>query len=267
MWRIIFDAAQTGPYNMAFDQAMMEAVAQRTVPPTLRLYAWSPPCLSLGYNQAVREVALEALAKRGWDVVRRATGGKAILHTDEITYSIALPDDSPLVAGGIVESYRRLSMALVAALDMMGAQADVTSPDVAGRAIGPVCFEVPSNYEITAFGKKLIGSAQVRRGGAVLQHGTLPLFGDITRIVDVLRFDDEDGHHIAKTRVAARAITLADALGQSVSWQTAADAIADGFASTFDLILEPAVFSPDEQARAVALADTQYGQPAWTTRH
>lgn len=267
MWRVIFDTIQTGAANMAIDQAMMEAVAAHKVPPTLRLYAWSPPCLSLGYNQAADEIDFEAASAHGWDVVRRATGGKAILHTDEVTYSVALPDDSPLVAGGIVESYRRLSTALLSALEILGADVDVTSPEAAGQAKGPVCFEVPSNYEITASGKKLIGSAQVRRGGAVLQHGTLPLVGDITRIVDVLCFSDETDRQLARDRVANRAITLQDVLGQAITWQQAANAIAKGFASTFDLILQPAMLSPAEQDRAEDLINEQYGNRTWTTRH
>lgn len=267
MWRVIYDTAQTGAFNMAADQAIMEAVGAGDAPPTLRLYAWSPPCLSLGYNQHTDEVDMAALAAHGWDVVRRTTGGKAILHTDELTYSVALPDDSPLVAGGIVESYRRLSGALLAALEQIGAHADVTSPERAGRAMGAVCFEVPSNYEITAYGKKLVGSAQVRRYNAVLQHGTLPLTGNITRIVDALRFDDASQREEARQRVADRAITLHDTLGMPIRWQQVADAVAAGFASTFDLILEPATLSVAEHERASQLVSDRYSDISWTTRH
>ncbi len=266
MWRVIFDRARHGAENMAIDQAILEAVAQREVPPTLRLYAWERPCLSLGYNQRIAEVDLDALEMRQWEIVRRITGGKAILHTDEITYSVALPDNMPLVEGSIIESYRRLSVALLAALELLGAHADVTSPDAAGRAQGPVCFEVPSNYEITAYGRKLVGSAQVRRFGGVLQHGTLPLIGDITRIIEVLRFEDEAERQWARQKVQERAITLEEALGQQVDWQVAAEAIAEGFRSTFSLILQETSLSEKEAERVRALIGEQYDNAEWTAR-
>ncbi|MBP8975043.1 MAG: hypothetical protein KBH93_14345, partial [Anaerolineae bacterium] len=111
-WRLLITPPADGPLNMAVDQAIMEAVAAGRVPPTLRFFAWTPPCLSLGYTQPVADVDRARLAARGWDLVRRMTGGRAILHTDELTYSVALPATDPVVAGGVVESYRRLSAAL-----------------------------------------------------------------------------------------------------------------------------------------------------------
>ena len=123
-WRVLVTGITGGPLNMAIDQAIMEAVAAQRVPPTLRFYAWEPPCLSLGYTQPVTDVDHARLADHGWDVVRRMTGGRAILHTDELTYSVALSGEDPLVAGGIVESYRRLSGALAHGLRVLGANAD-----------------------------------------------------------------------------------------------------------------------------------------------
>ena len=92
VWRwLVMDVPLDGPANMAVDQAIMEAVAEERVPPTLRFYAWEPACLSLGYMQPVADVGRHHLAARGWDLVRRMTGGRAILHADELTYSVALP--------------------------------------------------------------------------------------------------------------------------------------------------------------------------------
>src|SRR5579859_1906151 len=174
-WRLIVDSPCDGPTNMAIDEAILEAVGKRQAPPTLRLFAWEPACLSLGYAQPAADVDQERLGAHGWDIVRRMTGGRAILHTEELTYSVALPQDHPLVAGTILDSYRRLSMALLHALEALGidAHADKAEKPVGARTpLGPVCFEVPSNYEITANGKKLIGSAQVRKDDATLQHGS-----------------------------------------------------------------------------------------------
>jgi len=105
---------------MAIDEAILCAVAAGLAPPTLRLYAWAPPCLSLGRAQPLADVDLEALRAAGFDLVRRPTGGKAILHADELTYSVIAPESEPRVAGGVIESYRRLSRGLVCALEESG---------------------------------------------------------------------------------------------------------------------------------------------------
>lgn len=266
-WRLLLTDPLDGPMNMAIDQAIMEAVAAGRVSPTLRFFAWKPACLSLGYMQPVQDVDRERLTSAGWDIVRRMTGGRAILHTDELTYSVAVAADDPLVAGGIVDSYRRLSAALVEGLRILGIAPEADKrADGHPNANGPVCFEVPSHYEITVGGKKLIGSAQVRKFGAVLQHGTLPLWGDIARICQVLVFASEEERHSARQRVTERAITLEQALGRSVSWQEAASAMIAGFQRIFALDLQQAELTADEYARAVELRATQYATEAWNAR-
>ncbi len=265
-WRLIFDSPQNGAANMATDQAIMEAVGTGQVLPTLRFYAWEPACLSLGYNQASNEADLEQLAMRGWEIVRRATGGKAILHTDEVTYSVALPNDSSLAAGSILDSYRRLSEALLLGLSRLDIPVQSTAKDEAGRADGPVCFEVPSNYEITANGHKLVGSAQLRRSRAMLQHGSVPLTGDITRICDVLVFEDEAAREQARERVHQRATTVERVIGEILSWNTVAHALVDAFADTFNIDFVPEQLTPQEIERRDALCQDTYRHDAWTHR-
>ena len=192
IWRVLLTPPAPGPWNMALDEAILEGVGKNNTLPTLRLFAWLPACLSLGYAQSIKDVDLHQLEIRGWDLVRRPTGGRAILHADELTYSVIAPLHEPHVYGSILESYRRLSQALLSALSILGleARAEKDHPVPEKDApVGPVCFEVPSNYEITVSGKKLIGSAQARRREGVLQHGSLPLVGDLTRIVQVLEFN------------------------------------------------------------------------------
>ena len=153
-----------GASNMAVDCAILDAVAGGDQPATLRLYGWRPFCLSLGYGQRTRDVDRDALAARGWDLLRRPTGGKAILHGDELTYSLCLPLTHPLAAEDIIESYRRISAGLLRALEMLGLTADAPRQGERVRGVdpGPVCFEMPSHYEISLGGRKLIGSAQLR---------------------------------------------------------------------------------------------------------
>jgi lipoate-protein ligase A len=221
-WRLILTPPAPGAWNMALDEAILEAVGKNQVLPTLRLYAWDPPCLSLGFAQHVKDVDQQVLQYNGWQLVRRPTGGRAILHTDELTYSVIAPLNEPRVEGGVLESYFRLSLALRSALEDLGlparADKEYALPHGA-QAAGPVCFEVPSNYEITVYGKKLVGSAQARRKEGVLQHGSLPLYGDLTRITQALVFPDEESRQRAAQRLLAHAANV-EMLGKSLSWET-----------------------------------------------
>lgn len=267
-WRLLISGSATGAENMAIDQAIMEAVAEGRAAPTLRFYAWDPPCLSLGYTQPLADVDAGRLSALGWDIVRRLTGGRAILHTDELTYSVAVCADDPLVSGDIVTSYRRISSAFAEALRRLGAQPEADKRTAAAPgAKGPVCFEVPSHYEITLGGKKLIGSAQVRKFGAVLQHGAMPLTGDIGRICDALTFDDDARRATARVHVYERATTLESSLGRVIAWDEAASVVGAAFADTFGLAFEMTnALTPGEAARAEALAAEQYATAAWNGR-
>jgi lipoate-protein ligase A len=216
---------------MAIDEAVLEETRGGRVPPTLRLYAWDPPCLSLGRAQPLEQVDIVRLHAAGWDWVRRPTGGRAILHTDELTYAVAGPMDHPDLGGGVLDCYQRLSRGLVRALELLGVKPDPpagTPADEEGRR-QPICFEVPSAYEITVGGRKLIGSAQVRRGGGVLQHGSLPLRGDLGRICRVLHYPEEGARRAASERLDEHATVLEAVAGRAVEWDEAAQAIARGF--------------------------------------
>ncbi|MBL8094165.1 MAG: lipoate--protein ligase family protein [Anaerolineales bacterium] len=271
-WRLVRTPPLAGALNMAIDEAILNAIAAGAAPPTLRFFAWDPPTLSLGYGQPIADVDPARLATRGWGLVRRPTGGRAILHTDELTYSVAAPMDEPRVVGSVVESYRRLSAGLLAGLQRLGLQAradrkdptqTVRGPDGA-PVMNPVCFEVPSDYEITADGRKLLGSAQVRKRGVVLQHGTLPLDGDITRILDGLAYPDAERETL-RGRVRSRAATLAD-IGLSATWSEAAEALTQGFAEALGLTFVEGELSPAERADAERQVVEKYGDPGWTGR-
>jgi lipoyl(octanoyl) transferase len=269
-WRLITTQPAPGVWNMAVDEAILEASGGGLVPPTLRLYAWAPPCLSLGYAQPYSDVLPEVLQARGWDLVRRPTGGRAILHTDELTYSVAGPQAEPRLSGSVLESYRVLAGGLLEALQLLAIPAQ--AQEKAGGATtgapnqNPVCFEVPSNYEITVDGKKLIGSAQARRKEGVLQHGSLPLYGDLTRIVQALAFQDAAAREQAAGRLLERATTAEHILGRPLSWDQAAQAFAQAFAQTLNIQFEPAELSPQELQRAEALLKEKYANLTWTRR-
>jgi lipoate-protein ligase A len=271
-WRLLVTPPTDGATNMAIDEAILHALADGLGHPTLRFYQWAPPCLSLGYNQHCEEVDEAACARLGYTWVRRPTGGRAILHTDELTYSVIAPASEPRMEGGILESYRRLSTGLLAGLRELGADVfQAQREKVRGSRRGGVCFDTPSNYEITVEGKKLIGSAQVRRRGMVLQHGTLPLTGDLARIFACLRVTEpgSDGSSASVdwgSWLLARACTLEQALGRAVPFDETADALAQGFASALDLRLEPGDLTPNERTLVERLRREQYASDDWNRR-
>ncbi len=261
-WRLLITPPARGPWNMAVDESILEHIGRSELLPTLRLYAWQPSCLSLGHAQPFSDVDIKRLNERDWDVVRRPTGGRAILHTDELTYSITAPIDEPRVAGSILESYNRLAGALLQAVKSLGLPVEIKEDSGASHETpNPVCFEVPSAYEITVHGKKLIGSAQARRKEGVLQHGSLPLTGNLARITDALFFADEFARQDAAERLLARATTVESILGHEVLWNDTAQAFVWAFESTLDLKLEERSLSESERGRADELVREKYDHP------
>jgi lipoate-protein ligase A len=251
---------------MAMDEAILHALADGVGQPTLRFYQWEPPCLSLGYNQPWREVDTVACGRLGYSWVRRPTGGRAILHCDELTYSVIAPDGEARVSGGIVESYRRLSQGLLAGLRSLGADVfQAQGEKVSNPQQGAACFDTPSNYEITVEGKKLIGSAQVRRRGQVLQHGALPLTGDLDRIFSCLSVPDGPSGG-ARGSLRSHALTLEEALRRTVSFEEVADALAAGFAGALNLRLETGSLTDHESRLAGEFYRTRYTNDEWNCR-
>jgi lipoate-protein ligase A len=270
-WRLIITPAASGAWNMAVDEAILERTGRGETQPTLRLYAWDPACLSLGHAQPFTDVDRSRLEARGWEVVRRATGGRAILHTDELTYSVSGSVDEPVLAGGVLESYNRLARALSLAVKNLGLPVEMKALAAAANGVhvtqtNPVCFEVPSTYEITVGGKKLIGSAQARRKEGVLQHGSLPLTGDLTRICQALVFEDEAARLRAAQRLRARATTVESALGRGISWDEAAASFIHAFETQLGISFERGELTEAESRRAEELVQEKYAHPSWTER-
>ena len=250
------------------DESILEHIHRGEALPTLRLYSWNPACLSLGHAQSFKDVDVARLRSNGWDVVRRLTGGRAILHTDELTYSVTGGADDPVLSGGVLESYNRLAQALMFAAHEIGLPVEMKEERVehASGAINPVCFEVPSTYEITVNEKKLIGSAQARKKDGVLQHGSLPLSGDLTRICQALVFADEAARENAAQRLLARATTVESILGMKINWETAAKSFVHGFEAQLGIQFERGELSASESARAEELVEEKYANPVWTER-
>jgi len=253
-WRLIVTPAAGGAENMALDEALMER-ARETGEWVMRLYSWSTPTISLGRNQSARgRYDLARIEQLGFDVVRRPTGGRAILHHREITYSVTAPVAE---AGDLRQSYDRINQLLLHALNSLGVHASVFSPTT--RAISPgmsPCFDEPSAGELTVAGRKLAGSAQWRADGALLQHGSI-LIEDDQSLLSTLA--------IGGGNAVPAPATLTEALGHAPS----VDDIAVELGAAIEVVegVRPTRLTADDalSARASALV-VRYLDPAWTWR-
>jgi lipoate-protein ligase A len=253
-WRLLDTPPAPGAWNMAVDEALAESV-RAGGPPVLRVYRWSPPCLSLGRNQPSAGYDRDEIRRRGLDVVRRPTGGRAVLHHRELTYSVAAREG---VLGGPRQSYAAINRALVAGLTRLGVPAHL-QPAGTERAPLPSlapCFEQPVEGEVTAAGRKLVGSAQRTEGGVMLQHGSLPIQDDQSGVARLLRADVEVAD-------AAPPATLAGLLGTAPAWETLVDALAAGWQEVLCARLERGALTGEEARRAEGFR-VRYEDPAWT---
>lgn len=257
--RLLATGAAPAAFNMGLDEALLEAVASGASLPVVRLYAWKPAAVSVGYFQGAREeVDVEACAARGVDLVRRITGGGAVFHQAEITYSLAFPEAHPLVARVILDSYRRFCAPVVEGLRSFGVEADFAP-------INDVVARCPDGAL-----RKVSGNAQTRKLGCVLQHGTILLDLDVDLMFDLLKVPSEKAKGKAIADVKARVAGLRSLLGRDLPYAEAEAAFAEAFRSTLDLEWagdsDPSGREPSgsELERAGALAREKFGAEAWT---
>jgi len=251
-WSLWFDLqGRPGPQNMAIDQAMLDRAGRGER--WLRLYRWAPHCLSLGRHEpALRRYDRPRIAELGLDVVRRPTGGRAVWHAEELTYALAVPGD---VLGGLRQAYEEIHRMLLAALAALGTRAELApARRTAGLDAGP-CFAGPAGGEIVIGGRKVVGSAQLREGAGLLQHGSILLAGRQTTVQAVTLGDGPPD----------LAGPLADAIGRSPGVGEVADAVAAAAAARWSGTWERADI-PAELLTAAALHEVRFRSPEWTWR-
>lgn len=186
-WRLIESGPADGAFNMAVDIAVQRAHSEGCVPPTLRVYTWSRPTVSLGrFQDPARGIDLRACGRLGIDVVRRPTGGRAILHTDDVTYSIVCRSDFLRGGRSVVASYKEISAGICRALRLLGLDAGLgRGESKAARAGTADCFSTTSLADVVVDGLKTAGSAQCRHDGVILQQGTIPLRAKPDYLVEI----------------------------------------------------------------------------------
>lgn len=262
-WRLIHSGAASGARNMALDESLLIHV---TDSPVLRFYGWSPRCLSLGYGQRSRIVDRERLQGRGCTLVRRPGGGGAILHAQELTWCLVLPAAHPLAAGSLLSGYRRIARVLCAALQSLDVPVEMLQQG-GHRGSGMACLESPAPFELVANGRKLLGSARVQRRHAILQHGSLPLAGDVAAICELLVYPDDSARNQAVQRLRRRATTLTEVSGDNaIDAAGVAAAIVAAFSVMHEVCLVESCLTDAELAQARALEECRYGNMDWVCR-
>lgn len=269
-WRLIIEETpRPGRENMAVDEALLTVHAGGRTPPTLRFYRWDPPAVSLGYFQEASEVDRDACLTEGVDIIRRPTGGRAVLHDREVTYSVVVGADR--LPGTVVETYRRVAEGLVLGLRRLGVPAELAperkTPGGPGLPNG-ACFEVPSSYEIVVGGRKVLGSAQVRRQGVILQHGAIPLELDAERLARVLGFPTGTAGRINRKAAGLDEFWSAAGLpaGGRPGYVDICRAIAEGLAIALGVTFVEGRLEPEETVLAGQLEEDKYGLDAWNLR-
>jgi lipoate-protein ligase A len=255
---LLVTEAVDGATNMAIDEAVWRGRQAASSPPTVRFFAWDPPTVSLGYGQPLDDaVSVEAARRLGVGIVRRPTGGSAIYHDGpdrELTYSVVATNEDLGVTTDLLEAYRWIARALAAGLRALGVAAEIVATPRT-RGVAPAfCFARTGRYEIEFDGRKLVGSAQRRRGPCFLQHGSLLLGVDAPRLRALFPTTADP---------LASMTSLEAALGRRPSFDAVADALGTAFETEHGLTLRPGGLSTDEAALVEGLVMDKYATEAW----
>ena len=231
-WRYLDSGPKSGAENMALDEDILLQAADGAAIPTLRLYTWDPPAVSLGRFQKIEtSVNAEACKRRGIEIVRRGTGGRAVLHNHELTYCFVSRADNRLFPGDVPGTYKVIASGLLAGLRNLGIHAEMVSRSARHAALvkkgdkDPSCFSSPSWYEILVNGKKIIGSAQRRLSSAFLQHGSI-----------LIKYDPALESEVIPGAGARNSITCIEAeLGMAVDIEDVKKAFKQGFSQALSV--------------------------------
>ena len=259
-FRLLVTEPLDGALNMALDETLLEGRLAGTAPPTLRFFAWAPATVSLGYGQPLdHRIDVAAAAALGIGLVRRPTGGSAILHEGpdlELTYSVTARAGDFEGADDLLETYRFIGGALAAGLQRLSAPVEMVPVQPSDPAAMPTfCFARTGSYELEVDGLKVVGSAQRRQGTGFLQHGAVMLGAAPDRLRAVFPSERDP---------LAGMTTLEAVLGRRPGFDETMSALAEGFRTAHSLDLTPGGLDAAEVERAEALVREKYGTERWT---
>jgi len=263
-WAYIDTGHLSAAVNMAFDECLLNWHSQGDIPPTLRFYGWRKPTLSIGYFQRAKTINFDAVKKYDCEFVRRLTGGSAVLHDDELTYSLVISERDPGIPKSVTKAYYVLSQGILEGYRNLGVPAEFAIPE---REIeqerSAICFEKPSFYEMVVDGKKICGNAQTRKSGVLMQHGSLPMSLNTDILFDLFAFSSDEMRKRRKEKFAAKATSIKDVINKTLSYETMVAAFKKGFETGLGIHLTPLTLTDDQWEEIHKLAQRKYATDTW----
>lgn len=266
-WGFINTGYHSASVNMALDESLLNWHSEGRIPPTLRFYGWSKPSLSVGHFQnAERAIDFANVQKHGCEFVRRLTGGSAVLHDDELTYSIVVSEKKDYIPTSITTAYYVLSKGILEGYKQLGIEADYAIPQKEQERTD-VCFEKPAFYEMVVDGKKISGNAQTRKKDVLLQHGSIPMSMDAEMLFDLFRFPTEKVRETKRNSFSEKAITINEITNKQNTYDDLTKAFQKGFRTELNLDFTALELSDSQWQEVYDLARTKYTQEEWNLYH
>jgi len=256
-WRWIDTGTAAGAFQMAADQTLLE-MADETGQPLMRVYQWDPWCISLGYHQSRESIDENSCRKRGVEVVRRPTGGRAVYHAHEVTYAVIIPKESEFYRENLTALYELISAGLVRGLQKLGVQAELQKRKIDlnlhyKKSMSVSCFSAAARNEILVNGKKLVGSAQRHLSWGMLQHGSILTGPAHLDLPYFLKGSSETDKARLRRIIQAKTICLDECRGSSIEFSDAAAALKAGMAEMLDIEFIDSEMTPAELTRAESI--------------
>jgi lipoyl(octanoyl) transferase len=264
-WRVLDHGKGSAAFNMALDEHLLDLVGRGESSPVLRFYDWTIPTVSFGYHQKfAQELDYERLQTHGFGYVRRPTGGRALIHRNEVTYAVVAPVAGSL-GGNITETYAQISRALAAGLQRLGVPAELEEGHPQeSRQPGNPCFTSVSRYELSAAGRKIVGSAQLRRGNALLQHGSIQLHSGQEDMADLVPGMEDPQRERLRAFLSRNSICIDALRGFQTSYETAVRALLEGFMESWpETVWDTTEREWQPLPEDLAESITKYGSDAW----
>ncbi|HWJ79243.1 MAG TPA: biotin/lipoate A/B protein ligase family protein [Niallia sp.] len=272
-WRFIDSGNHSPSFNMALDEALLEWHGKGEFPPIIRFYGWNPPTLSIGYFQKVeKEINMNAVKELGLGFVRRPTGGRGVLHDEELTYSVIVSENHPKMPKSVTEAYRVISEGILKGFHLLGLDAYFAIPrseeqkSTLKNPRSAVCFDAPSWYELVVEGRKVAGSAQTRQQGVILQHGSILLDLDEDKLFQLFKYPNERVKERMQKSFKEKAVAINSLTDNRITIDMAKDAFKKGFADGLGIQLEDYQLSLEELDYVNKIAKEKYESDDWNFR-
>ncbi|WP_089740075.1 lipoate--protein ligase family protein [Gracilibacillus ureilyticus] len=264
-WYFIDTGKSLPAFNMAVDECLLNWHSKGEIPPIIRFYEWEPAGMSVGYFQKTKnKIDLDALKNQNIPLVRRLTGGRAVLHDQELTYSVIVSENHPDMPKSVKDAYRVISKGLLEGFKLLNIEASFSIPEGKLETTqSAVCFEEPSWYELVIEGKKAAGSAQTRQKGVILQHGSIPITIDNNKLYDLFLYPNERVKERAKNAFKDKAVSIQDVATEKVSVEKARTAFRQGFAKGLDIELTSYEFNEAQLREIEELMYSKYMNDSW----